>query len=111
MSRRNGKSGKGQHDDILKPSDQDLITLCEAVEQRFLELTASYLRANHVELVVPGYLDKDMLNWRTLAVRYKSGDFRNKIDEKKSLRRIADWTHRENCLLRNQKHIPIQWKD
>ena len=100
-----------QHSSKLIPSDADMVQLSMAVEQRFLELTRTYLRVNKVELLPSEHLNADMLLWRAMAVRHKKGDFRNTEDEKKSVRRIAEWTLEENCKLKDQKYVPIEWGD
>ena len=103
-----GKNGRKdiRHARMLQPSTMDMVKLAEALEERFLSLCKTYLREKHEELQIPKSLDADMFLWRTLVSRYKQGDFRNNRDEKKAVRRIAEWTHRVNCEVCNQEHVP-----
>jgi len=93
----------------LKPSVPDTIALSSAVQSRFLDLCEAYLRIRGVELSPPPSLDADMLRWRTMAVRFKKGDFRNSEGELKALRTIAQWTLDENSELRNQPKVSVDW--
>lgn len=94
---------------LLFPSDKNEVELCIAVEERFKDLLHTYLRVKHVQLHPPKSLEKEMLLWRTMAVRYKSGDYRHTEDEMMALKTIAQWTVDENCKLRNQPPKKIEW--
>jgi hypothetical protein len=102
---------KAIHLNVLLPSRLGNVALCQAVEERFKNLIDSWANAKGEMLEIPEYLNKDMHLWRTLAVRYKSGDLRHTVDEYKACKRIAEWTHKYNCELRNQPHTPIEWPD
>lgn len=105
MSRRNGRA----HLNKLEPSPHDVVAMCQAVETRFVEVLELHLRVNGEKLYPPAHLDRAMHLWRTMAVRFKKGDFRNTADEKKALREIAEWTLRVNAKLRNQKMPVVDW--
>jgi len=109
MTRRNGKPAR--YINVMKPSRTDDVGLCVAVEKRFLDLMGSYLRIRGVELIPPESLSNDMFRWRTMAVRFKQGDFRNTEAELKSLKTIAQWTISINCELRNQADKIVEWKE
>ncbi len=99
------------HTNMQYDSDREMTKLADALEPRFLELCNAYLRIKGEEIEVPSYLDADMLLWRRLIKRFREGKFQNTEDEKLAMRRIADWTYKANCELRNQKYIPIVWVD
>lgn len=99
------------HNNKLQPSGADIISLGEAVHERFLGLCETYSRVKKVELIPPKYLDKDMILWRTMMVRHYKGDFRNTEDEHKAIKRIAEWTLKENCTLKGQEYVPLEWGD
>lgn len=109
MIRRNEKSHR--HINILVPSRQDDMMLCAAVQSRFLELCASYVRIRGMELIPPSSLDADIMRWRQMAVRFRQGDFRRTEAEMKSLKTIAQWTVSENNKLRNQSDEVVKWKE
>lgn len=111
MSRKKKTGAKPIHTNVLVNSKVDSVTLCAAVEERFKTLLDSWLRIKGEQIAPPSYLDKDMLLWRTVSMRFKDGDYRNTRDEELATRRIADWTHLKNCELRNQKHRPLEWVD
>lgn len=106
-----GNNGKVIHTKVLVPSDLDMVTLVDAVEARFLRLLEEHQRIRGTELYPPKDLDADMLLWRTLHARHVKRDFRHTDDEKKAVRRVAEWTLQENCKLRNQVYKPVEWKD
>lgn len=85
------------------------MTLGHAVEVRFLRLCDEYLREKFEQLTFPSYLDSDVLLWRTMRVRHKSGDYRNTMDEIKATQRIANWTLEVKCELTGTKHVPLEW--
>jgi len=107
----NGKHRNNRHSNVLKVSGPAIVGLGNAVTSRFLDLCGTYLRVNGVELDIPKYLDVDMFLWRTMSLRHRKGDYRNTDDEKKSVRRIADWTLQENCKLKGQEYVPLDWGD
>lgn len=82
--------------------DTSLVDGTYQVEQRFLDLTHSYLRIKGEELPIPPEIDADMFRWRELSVRLRGGDFRYRPSEVKALKNIAQWTLVENAKLRNQ---------
>ena len=102
-------NGSVIHTNILRPSRVDEIELCVAVEERFLTLCRFHLQVRGIALVPPPELNKDMLLWRQMRVRHKKRDYRNTRDETLSTRRVADWTLKVNCQLRNQEYKPIDW--
>lgn len=107
MSRRKNRI----HSDALGPSAQDDIALSDAVEERFLTLSGTYLRVKHEELPIPADMNYDMLRWRKMRVRHKRGDFRHSAAELKSVQVIAQWTLDVNRELRNQPaEPPHQWR-
>jgi hypothetical protein len=93
----------------LQPSTPDTIALATAVEDRFLEICPLYFKRTAMQLVPPASLDADMLRWRTMRVRHKSGDFRNTEAELKSTQAVAQWTVDVNCQLRGQPTQQIVW--
>lgn len=104
MNRKNGrKINKRQHSRRLLPCDESIVKGCMALEPRFLDLCGSFRRIRGVDLIPPPDLDADMLLWRSLAVRLKSGDFRYREDELKALKRVAQWTVDVNDKLRFQE--------
>jgi hypothetical protein len=86
----------------------DEVMLCQKVEGGFLTICAEHKRQHGMELEIPASLDKDILRWRQMAVRYKRGDMRHTEAEYKSLKVIAQWTVSVNCKLRGQpdKKVP-----
>lgn len=90
---------------------EDNYSLCAAVETRFLDLCGAYLRIRGEELKIPPSLQGDMVLWRTLAVRLKSGDLRNTEGEIQALRNVAQWTLDVNCEIRNQASVTIDWEE
>lgn len=109
MSKSNGRDIR--HSNALKSSNMGIIDLNDAVEYRFNDLCAVYFREKGMELFPPKHLDKDMFLWRTMAVRHKSGDYRHTDDEIKSLKNVAEWTLQENCKLKGQEYVPLDWGD
>ena len=106
-------SGNGQviHSNMLVTSTPDDISLCQAVEDKFKDLCNIHPKMTGVHLQIPKRLEKYMINWRTMAIRFKNGDFRHTDIEKKSLRTIAEWTLRVNARLRNQEIPIVRWRD
>ena len=106
MSKSNGRL---IHTQALQPSSQDTIALADAVESRFLNLCASWLRVNGVTIPIPEHLNTDLMLWRAIRVRHKRGDFRSTDDELKATKVIGQWTVDMNNLLRNQPEMKINW--
>jgi len=102
---------KKNQDNRLMPSDQDLIALSVALEERFINLCNLYQKAKGDMLNIPKGLDKDMLLWRNMAVRHKKGDFRNTLSEKQSIRVLAQWTVDVKASLCDQPTKQLQWND
>ena len=102
---------KNIHANMLQHSDLDMICLSDAVEHRFVKLLDMYLRVKGEQLFPPSYLDKDMYLWRTMRVRHMEGDYRNTEDEKKSTRRVAQWTMNQKTLLTGQEPVTLEWSD
>ena len=100
-----------KQDSRLMPSNQDLIALSMALEERFLNLCNLYQKSKGMVLNIPKGLDKDMFLWRTMAVRHKKGDFRNTDSEKQSIRVLAQWTVDVKATLCNQPTKQLQWND
>lgn len=107
--KKNNKGKGRQHVNKLVPSRTDTVTLAEAVEHRYLQLCEDYLRTKFEELVFPSELDNDVILWRTMRVRHKSGDFRNTLDEFKSTTRIADWTLKVRAELTKTEVKKVEW--
>ncbi len=105
------RNGSLSGPDILIPSTQDTIALALAIETRFLDLCGAYFRIRGVQLKIPPVMKSAFLKWREMLLRHQSGDFRNTKSELTATREVANWTHRSNCILRNQDYYPIQWKD
>jgi len=96
----------------LKDAELDDVQLCVAVETRFLDLLASHQRIKKVQLAVPKDLNTDMILWRTMAIRFQSGDGRCSVDEMNALKRVAQWTVDENKKMRNQPEAKdLVWKN
>lgn len=97
------------HFNVLSPSTVDTVKLGLAVETRFLELFHTHRRLRGTQLTVPRELDRDMLRWREMRARHKSGDARNTYAELLSTQAIAQWTVDVQRQLRNQKPMKIVW--
>ena len=104
------KNGSFSGPDVLNSSDQDTIALAMSIETRFLDLCGAYFRIRGVQLKIPPVMKSAFLKWREMLLRHGSGDFRNTKSELIATREVANWTHRANCILRNQDYYPIQWK-
>jgi hypothetical protein len=100
-----------RHANRLRPSADDDFRLAEAVEQRFLDLCGAWLRVKGVELIPPKSLNREMFLWRTMRVRYRSGDCRHTEAELRATKAIAQWTLDCQCELRNQPKQILKWKD
>ena len=109
MSGKNGKRNN-IHTNVLIPSGMDETALCREVEKNFLTVCEKTWQVKGEQLSIPPSLDKNMLRWRTMALRYKSGDFRHTEAEFQSLKVIAQWTIDINCKLRNQPPKLLVWK-
>jgi hypothetical protein len=96
---------------MLIPANIDDVELTRAVETRFIDLCDTYLRIKGVTLPIPKDLVKELALWRQMAVRFKTGDMRVSVDERKAVRRFAQWTLDVNCDLRNQPKQTLVWKD
>ena len=90
-----------QHGSKLEQSG-DWAFFGEAVEARFLDLCGSWQRVKGVDLPIPESLNADMLRWREMRVRHRSGDFRHTEVELTSTKAIAQWTLDCQAELRNQ---------
>lgn len=90
-----------QHGTMLKPSG-DWALFGEAVESRFLDLCGSWQRVKGVDLPIPESLNADMMRWREMRVRHRTGDFRHTEAELKSTKVVAQWTLDRNAELRHQ---------
>jgi len=106
-----GRNNGAIHRNRLLPSDEDLVQLAEAVEQRFTSVLDLHERVLGFPLCPPTELQNDMVLWRTMIMRHRKGDKRNTDDEKRAVRRIAQWTLDQNCILRNQPLQKLAWKD
>ena len=95
----------------LFPSTQDHVQLCAVLENRFIELCATYERATGTNLVPPRSLDNDIFRWRQMAVRYKRGDYRHTNDEYESVKTIAQWSLDIKCSICKQPTQKIKWKN
>ena len=87
MTRRNGHAA-----DRMKPSCRSVVEGCVEVRERFLVLCRLWRHNMGEDLLIPQDLDRDVLLWRTMAVRHKRGDFRNTASELKALKAVAAWT-------------------
>ncbi len=107
--------GKGrQHINVLHKSHVDTIVLGEAVETRFIEVTALYFQHRHEPIVPPEELTRDLVLWRAMVLRHrgnrmKGPDLRNTDDELKSTRRIAQWTLKIKAELCGQPEKVVEW--
>lgn len=98
--------------DPVNPNDYEgPFWLCVEVERRFLDLTETYYRIKGVQLLPPKEMNKDILLWREMAVRFKKRDYRCTRGEILALRTVAQWTLDENCKLRNQPRKTLVWPD
>lgn len=110
------------HSGKLEPSHPHKATIClglecphpycavrgaHEVESRFLDLCHLHLRLRGTKLEVPKELQSDMVRWRRMVVRHKSGDFRHRESEMKALKAIAQWTLQVNAQLRNQAVLKV----
>ena len=110
MSKRDKKpKSELVHTNVLVPSSAATVGVISTIQDRFVDTLNMYLRVRDVELVPPKDLDRDMLLWRTMVVRYKQGDYRHTADEYESAKRVADWVHKIHCELTNQTYVPIEW--
>jgi hypothetical protein len=100
-----------QFTEVLLPSNPDEICLAEKVEENYLELSAAYQRIRGEILVFPRYIDRDVMRWRQMRVRHKSGDYRHTESELKAVKAVAQWTVDVNMVIRNQKQVVVTWKD
>jgi len=110
MSNRNGRVRRSSPD-RLTISDADTIALSDAVHDRFVRVADEWLRSCKEQLPIPKEIDQDLLRWRTMVVRFKSGDFRNTESELMALKTIAQWTVDVNNQLRNQPDKRVKWKE
>lgn len=95
----------------LRPASRDTIELFRAVEERFVRLLNTWERIRGERLVPPSSLDREMLLWRTMAIRFKKGDFRHTAGEFKAMTIVAQWTVDTNKVLRGQPlEKPIEWE-
>lgn len=107
MKKNKKGNGRPVHTNILKPSNVDIVNFPLTVEGRFTELLDKWLQVKGERLLPPKDLTPDMVLWRQLMVRYRTGDFRHTTDELNATRRIADWTHQVHCDLTNQPYTPL----
>jgi len=105
------KNGNARHFRKLLKSQPDDITLCQAVQEKFLELCGSWVRVKQQGIDIPQDVHADMFQWRRIITRHQKGDFRNTGAELQSLKSVAQWTVDMNCALRNQPSKTIEWKD
>lgn len=108
MSKRK-KSKENRHIKRLMPSARSDVGLCLRVEQDFLDLCKMHFRTKGYQLIIPESLNSEMLRWREMAVRFKSGDYRHKLVELKSLHTIAQWIVNVKCDLVGKPHVKIDW--
>lgn len=95
----------------LVPSTRDLVELGAAVQERFVKVLNLWLRVHGEPLVPDAEYDQDMINWRQMVMRHKEGDYRNTEDEKRSVRRIAQWTLDVNAELTKTPRQVLEWGD
>ena len=96
--------------ETLQPSVEDVVKLAFAVETRFVEILNKWSKTKGETLPIPTYLDKDILRWRMMVVRYRKGDFRHRLSEVKSVKEVAQWTVDKNCELCDQPKKKIEWR-
>ncbi len=107
MSRRNGKHIHGNQ---LKPSTSDHVALGIAIDDRFPVFCHRYEKTTGNQFVWSQSMDKDVLRWRQMRVRHKSGDYRHTDAELISMQLIAQFTVSENEKLCDQPASkPIEW--
>ena len=105
------KNGNMRHHRKLLKSSPDDITLCQAVQEKFLDLCGSWLRVKQQEIDIPQDTHSDMYKWRQMAARYQIGDFRHTGAEMQALKSVAQWTVDMNCDLRNQPRKTVEWRN
>lgn len=108
--RRNGRPKKIHHNRLM-PSGPDDVELATAVEERFLGLCNDYFRLQGVKMSIPPDLFNDIFRWREMRIRHKQGDFRHTEAELKSVKAVAQWTVNQNCLLKGQPLVSLEWKE
>ena len=102
---------KHKNRNVLHLSKRDTFELCRAVETRFKSLRETYFRTKFEPLDLPTGLDAAMILWRTMAVRFKRGDYRNTQEERSALEEIAQWTVDENNKLKGQPAEKVQFDE
>ena len=104
-------NGKIVHRNVLKPSDEDLVKLGQAVETNFKDVMDTHVRLMGFGLIPQSEIQNDMLLWREMVMRHNKGDRRHTDSEKRATRQVAQWTLDVNCWLRNQEPKKLVWKD
>jgi hypothetical protein len=105
------KNGKPRHFNVLVKSDSSIIQGSFEMEDAFKDLCGSYHRIRGEQLPIPPTLDPDLLKWRTLVKRNRSGDFRHTEAELQSMKTVAQWMVDENARLRGVEPTKIDWGD
>jgi hypothetical protein len=97
--------------DALKPSEDDMVALGTAVQERFNTVLDLHFQMRGVPAPIASSLDIDIKQWAAMHARHLMGDFRNTDGEKKATRNVAQWTLDMNCELRGQEKKTLEWKD
>lgn len=108
MTKRNGKPIHGNR---FVKSSPDVLALASVVEDKFCGLLNSWLQLKGERLTPPLALNADMLRWRQMHWRHKSGDYRHTEMERRSLEAVAQWTLRMHNQLHGQPEPTWQWED
>jgi hypothetical protein len=108
MSQSNGSHN---NPDLLHPSSQDEVALCDAVRVRFGELSQAYLANKGRELLVPKTIKAEFIRVARMADRHEQGDFRNSHSEMRALKIFAQWTVDIQMRLRQQPRQIVQWSE
>lgn len=82
--------------------DLSLLEGSFVVQERFLDLTESYIRIRGVSIPISDDTKAALVLWRTMYGRFIVGDFRHTEDERRALADVAQWTLEEQAKLRNQ---------
>lgn len=97
--------------DRLLPADPDTVVLADTIQEKFLDLTTRYERKYGVSLPIPPTVQRMMVEWRTMLLRFRKRDYRRTDSELKGTREFAQWTVDEHMKLQNQPAKKINWSE
>lgn len=95
---------------ILRKAAGEEVEMAFAIQERYNTLMADWLKSKGTVLVCPQSLKSAVLGWKSMLMRFVSGDFRCSDDECLGMCEFAQWTVTQNCILRNQPDVVIQRK-